>query len=173
MKNALWSNFFKNWQTEESQTVLTLKQVPVFSGLKHREFNALENLIHNRNYKPGEMVFKRLAPGEGMYIILSGKVEIYLEMEGGERNVLTTLSDGDFFGELSLLDDEVRSAAAVAAEATELLGFFRPDLFSLLERNPELGNKILINLARVISARLRKTNDLLTAAQRSLANEPK
>jgi len=71
------------------------------------------------------------------------------------------------------LDDEVRSAAAVAAEATELLGFFRPDLFSLLERNPELGNKILINLARVISARLRKTNDLLTAAQRSLANEPK
>ncbi|NOZ74920.1 MAG: cyclic nucleotide-binding domain-containing protein [FCB group bacterium] len=173
MKNALWSNVFKNWQTEESQTVLTLKQVPVFSGLRPRELKAVENLVHNRTYQPGEMIFKRLAPGEGMYIILSGKVEIYLEPEPEQRNVLATLSNGDFFGELSLLDDEVRSAAAVAAEATELLGFFRPDLFSLLERNPELGNKILINLARVISTRLRKTNDLLTEAQKSLSHESK
>ncbi|RMF10578.1 MAG: cyclic nucleotide-binding domain-containing protein [Candidatus Neomarinimicrobiota bacterium] len=167
MKNALWSNIFSNWQQEESQTVLTLKQVPIFSGLKPRELRAIENLVHVRTYQPGEMIFKRHAPGEGMYIILSGKVEIYLEPTPGERNVLATLSDGDFFGELSLLDDEARSAAAVAADATELLGFFRPDLLSLLERNPELGNKILINLARVISARLRKTNDLLTEAQQS------
>ncbi|MCK4448175.1 MAG: cyclic nucleotide-binding domain-containing protein, partial [Candidatus Marinimicrobia bacterium] len=72
---------------------------------------------------------------------------------------------GDFFGELSLLDEEVRSASAIAKDHSTLLGFLRPDLFSLLERNPELGNKILLNLARVIGARLRKTNELLAESQ--------
>jgi len=162
MENAFWGNIFKGWRKEENPTVLTLKQVPIFEGFSNKQYREIENLIHERTYKPNEYVFKKKAPGVGMYIILSGKVEIFIEEIDGKKQTLAELKEGDFFGELSLLDEEVRSASAKAKDHSTLLGFFRPDLFSLLERNPELGNKILLNLARVIGARLRKTNELLS-----------
>ncbi len=166
MKNAFWTNIFNRWNTTENETVLTLKQVPVFRGLTKREYREVEKLIHERTYKPEETVFKENAPGEGMYIILSGKVEICMNGSDPNKNILAELGNGEFFGELSLLDDDIRSATAVSVDHSRLLGFFRPDLFSLLERNPELGNKLLLNLARVIGKRLRKTNDLLTNLQK-------
>lgn len=166
MKNAFWENIFKGWQKEESATVLTLKQVPIFHDFSNREFRDIEKLIHQRTYKPQDYVFKRQAPGEGMYIILSGKVEIFANDAQGVRNVFAVLGEGDFFGEMSLLDAEPRSASAIAIDHTVLLGFFRPDLMSLLDRNPDLGNRILLNLAKVVVERLRKTNDLLTEAQK-------
>jgi CRP-like cAMP-binding protein len=161
----LWTNFFKDWHKKDSQTVLTLKQVPIFQGLTNKEFREIEKLIHERTFQPDEVIFKRQAPGEAMYVILSGKVEIVLGLRDGNKQVLAELSEGDFFGELSLLDQEARSATAVATDYSTLLVFSQTDLLSLLERNPELGNKILLNLARVISARLRKTNELLTETQ--------
>ncbi|MEE8436866.1 MAG: cyclic nucleotide-binding domain-containing protein [Candidatus Neomarinimicrobiota bacterium] len=165
MKNALWSNLFKGWNRVESKTVLTLKQVPIFKDFSNREFKALEQLIHLRSYKPGEYIFKNNAPGEGMYIILSGQVEIVIGEKTKDKKVLAKLKKGDFFGELALLDAEPRSASGIALKHSELLGFFRPDLFSLLERNPTLGNRILLNLASVIGERLRTTNKLLIQAQ--------
>ena len=170
MKNAFWENIFKGWQKEESATVLTLKQVPIFHDFSNREFRDIEKLIHQRTYKPQDYVFKRQAPGEGMYIILSGKVEIFANDAQGVRNVFAVLGEGDFFGEMSLLDSEPRSASAIAIDHTILLGFFRPDLMSLLDRNPDLGNRILLNLAKVVVERLRKTNDLLTEAQKQQAS---
>ncbi|MCK5329907.1 MAG: cyclic nucleotide-binding domain-containing protein [Candidatus Marinimicrobia bacterium] len=169
MKNAFWENIFKGWQKEESATVLTLKQVPIFHDFSNREFRDIEKLIHQRTYKPQDYVFKSKAPGEGMYIILSGKVEIFADDAQGVRNVFAVLGEGDFFGEMSLLDSEPRSASAIAIDHTVLLGFFRPDLMSLLDRNPDLGNRILLNLAKVVVERLRKTNDLLTEAQKQQA----
>lgn len=165
MKNALWPNIFRGWNKQESETVLTLKQVPIFEGFSNKEFKELEKLIHHRTYKPGEHVFKIQAPGEGMYILFSGHVEIVLGEESENRQILATLKKGDFFGELALLDEEPRSAAAISTDHSEMLGFFRPDLFSLLDRNPVLGNKILLNLAKVIGERLRATNKLLVQAQ--------
>lgn len=165
MKNAFWPNIFRGWNKQESETVLTLKQVPIFEGFSNREFKELEKLIHHRTYKPGEYVFKVQAPGEGMYILFSGHIEIVLGGESESKHVLATLKKGDFFGELALFDEEPRSAAALSTDHSEMLGFFRPDLFSLLDRNPVLGNKILLNLARVIGERLRVTNKLLLQAQ--------
>ncbi len=170
MENAFWENIFRGWQKEESATVLTLKQVPIFSDFTNREFREIEKLIHQRTYKPKDFIFKRLAPGEGMYIILSGKVEIFADDAAGDRNVFAVLGDGDFFGEMSLLDSEPRSAAAIAVDHSVLLGFFRPDLMSLLDRNPDLGNRILLNLAKVVVERLRHTNNLLTEAQKQVGD---
>ena len=165
MKSALWPNLFKGWGKTESETVLTLKNVPVFKGFTDKEFGELEQLIHRRTYKPDEYVFKNQAPGEGMYIIVFGGVKISIGLRYSQEQVLAELKAGDFFGELALLGDEPRSASAIATENSKLLGFFKPDLFSLLERNPVLGNKILMNLAQVIGERLRGTNRLLLEAQ--------
>jgi len=168
LKNALWNNIFKNWQNNESQTTITLKNVPVFQDLNPKELQKLEQWLHKRTYQPGESVFKRHAPGEGMYIILSGSVEIFLERPDADDKVLATLKEGEFFGEIALLDREERSASARAGIPTVLLVFAQPDLLSLIDQAPILGNKILKNLAKVIGARLRQTNENLAKLQQTI-----
>ena len=82
MKSPLWSNVFKNWNSQESEKVTALKQVPVFDGLSNKELDEIEKLTHERTYQSGEHVFKNMAPSEGMFIIISGAVEIYLDNAG-------------------------------------------------------------------------------------------
>ena len=155
---SLYENFFKN--KESSDPVLQIMgQVPIFENLTPKELKDLTQLTHERSYKANEPVFKKLAPGEGMYVILKGTVEI---KDPDSNTTFATLGSGDFFGELALLDQEPRSAMAVATEASELVGFFRTDLLTLMTRDPELGNKILLNLSRVLGERLRRTNLELT-----------
>ena len=155
---SLYENFFKN--KESSDPVLqVMGQVPIFENLTPKELKDLTLLTHERSYKANEPVFKKLAPGEGMYVILKGTVEI---KDPDSNTTFATLGSGDFFGELALLDQEPRSAMAVATEASELVGFFRTDLLTLMTRDPELGNKILLNLSRVLGERLRRTNLELT-----------
>ncbi len=156
---ALWENLFKNWNRQESLTKTVLKQIPVFHELSDRQIHEIENLCHKRRYKQGETVFKRLAPGEGMFIILSGAIEIFTEDNNDNKKTLAILNNGEFFGELSLLDSDIRSATAMATENSDLLAFLRPDLQSFSKRNPQTGNKILFNLAKVMAARLRKTSE--------------
>lgn len=165
MKNALWDNIFRHWQSPESPAVLVLKQTAIFQELTAKELREIEPWLHQRLYKPGEIIFKHHAPGEGVYIILSGAVEISIIDANGKKNILAQLQQGDFFGEFSLLDGGERSATAIATDHTTLLGFFRPDLFSLMDRNPRMGNKLLLALAKVVVARLRKTTELLIQQQ--------
>lgn len=158
---ALWENLFKNWNKQESLTKAVLKQIPVFHKLSDRQIHDIEKFCHKRRYKQGETVFKRLAPGEGMFIILSGTIEIFTE-DNNKKNTLAILNNGEFFGELSLLDSDTRSATAMATEDSDLLAFLRPDLQSLSKRNPQTGNKILFNLAKIMAVRLRKTSEQLS-----------
>ena len=165
MKNAYWKNIFINWGKEESEIVTIIKRIPIFANLKNKELQEVSKLLHDRVYKPEEYVFKRHAPGEGMFIIHSGIVNIIVGEASGNSQVLAELSNGDFFGEMALMEDEVRSAAALAKDHSRLLGFFRSDLETLIEINPSLGNKILQNLSKVVCTRLRKTNELLMENQ--------
>ena len=151
---ALYKNFFR--QKDNTDPVhKALKRVPIFENLSKKELNYIIQLTHEREYKSSEYVFKRDAPAEGMYVILDGKIEIKDPKSG---NIFAKLHSGDFFGELALLDEEPRSASAVCNEPSRLIGFFRTDLLTLIKRYPELGNKILLNLSRVLGERLRETN---------------
>jgi len=159
---ALWENLFAHWYKQENPTKTVIKQIPVFHELTNKQIREIENLVHKRRYKSGETVFKQHAPGEGMFIILSGRIKIFTEDKQKTKKTLALLGNGEFFGELSLLDSDTRSATAIAHEDCLLLAFLRPDLQSLSKRSPETGNKILFNLAKIISARLRKTSEEIT-----------
>ena len=93
-----------------------------------------------------------------MYVIHKGEIIIKLVDPKGNEKELATLKEGDFFGELALLDESPRSAFAVAKTDCSLIGFFRPDLFELIKKNPNAGIKILLKLAEIIGERLRMTN---------------
>ena len=151
---ALYKNFFRD-NKKFDPVLKALEKVPVFENLIEKELKNIAQLTHERGYQLDEYVFKKYAPAEGMYVIIDGEVIIN---DPETKKIYANLYSGDFFGELALLDDEPRSASAITKQASRLIGFFRTDLLTLIERSPELGNRVLLNLSRVLGERLRKTN---------------
>ncbi len=172
MRSAIWENIFRKQADKLSETAIALSNVPVFKGLTKKEIREVERIIHQREYETGEAIFHQGDPGLGMYIIIHGRVQIVNNQNPDNPIVYSELGDGDFFGDLSLVDESDRSATALAGADTRIIAFFRPELKDILTRFPSLGNKILMNLAQVIAQRLRKTNDLLIESQKQSNSEP-
>ncbi len=159
-QGAILKNFFRKSPESQhkngrSDLPVILSRVPIFENLSKRELAAVVRILHEREYQAEEIIFRENEPGMGMYIIQNGTVAII--SESGQLQ-LSELSDGAFFGDVALLDDAPRSATAVAKTACRIFGFFQPDLFALMERDPRLGLKIVFRLARLMAERLRKTN---------------
>ncbi|MCK4911059.1 MAG: cyclic nucleotide-binding domain-containing protein [Thermodesulfovibrionales bacterium] len=163
--DSIWSYIFKTKEQEEEATLTVLRRLPIFKDLSKREVASIERILHRRSYATGEDIFTQGVPGAGMYIILSGEVSILLEP--GNRE-LTLLKEGEFFGEMALLDESPRSATARAKSPCIVLGFFQSDLFSLLERSPKLGSKIILRLARIVSDRLKHSNEQVLSLEEKL-----
>lgn len=152
----LWENIFKFRQKETDEIDNILIQIPIFQDLNNRKLRTIKRILHQREYKKNEVIFNQGDVGLGMYIIVKGTVEIVC---GTARHMLAELNDGDFFGELALLDDSPRSATAVSKTACKMLCFFKPELLDLINRDPGLGSKILFKLAWTIGERLKSTNE--------------
>jgi CRP-like cAMP-binding protein len=152
--DSFWGNIFR--QSDEESVYTLLRDIPLFDGLSSSELAEVKAILHRREYEPGEVLFHQGNPGVGMYIIQEGTIEIVDETTG---DTLVELSDGDFFGELALLNETPRSATAEAQTESVLYGLFRPDLLGLVDRDPTLGVQILMRMSRVISERLVQTNE--------------
>jgi CRP-like cAMP-binding protein len=160
--NSFWGNIFDKKPRLGGVQAL-LQKTPLFEQLSKSELAIVERMVHERRYKQGEGVFRQGEPAISMYIIESGTVAI---THGPENTMLVELHEGDFFGELALLDDAPRSASATAVTACVMFGFAQPDLFGIIERNPHLGVKIVTTLAKIIGERLRATNEQLNLLQK-------
>lgn len=165
--SALWNDIFKE-QAEDKSIVSILKRVPIFTQLNKTELNLIEKIVYLRNYHEGEIIFVEGEPGAGMYIIESGKVRICLGPNTDEENEICVLEAGDFFGDLALIDDAPRSATAVSLTSSRLIGFFRSDLISIINRMPGMGVKIEHNILKILVRRLRKTDTNLNEIQEEL-----
>lgn len=162
---VLWDNLFRK-NSSHSKIHTLLKETILFSDLGDSELDILEKIMNPRKFHAGETVFRQGDGGVGMYLIVSGSVNIFLDqiLEDQEvrQSLITRLFTGDFFGESALvIESGKRSATIVAREDCELLGFFYPDLLQLIKRNPIAGNKILFRLGEVLGTRLRETNKKL------------
>ena len=155
--DSVWSNIF-NLGKGESETAIAIRKVPIFESLSRKEIAAVEKLIHKREYSLNEDIFREKDPGGGMYIIMDGSVSIIKNQGGATEETLATLESGDFFGEIALLDESPRTATAISLQESSILGFYRTDLYELVDRRPKLAVKIIVNLARVVSERLRHSN---------------
>jgi CRP/FNR family cyclic AMP-dependent transcriptional regulator len=166
--NAIWKNVFSERSVREGSTEELLSKVPAFSGLSTRELKEVAAIVHKREYRSGEPVFMQGDPGLGMYIIQDGEVSITLSGKDEEQRELAVLAEGDFFGELALLDESPRSANAICKTECNLIGFFRPDLFEVIEKNSALGVKIVLKLAEIVATRLRNTDKELSKLRSQL-----
>lgn len=158
----LWGNPFLKGSTNISDLEF-LSKVPIFDSLTSRQREKIQSLIHVRHYTPGEIVFRQDDPGVGLYIVREGGVSVWCEHADMTKTRLADLSEGDFFGEISLLNDSPRSATVVAEKSTVLLGFFRSDLMPLMDSDPNMGVRIVYRLAQIVAERIRQMNFDLTS----------
>lgn len=170
MPSSYWNNIFEKNGKHQLDLDYILKKVPFFSQLKKGELREFKRILHHRYFKKAEIVFYENEPGVGMYVIENGKIGIYKNFDEESREELAILQSGEFFGEMALLDESPRSATAVALESASVLGLFRPDLFNLINRNPRLGNKILLKLAQMLAERLRLSNNELQEVKQLYEN---
>jgi CRP-like cAMP-binding protein len=159
--DPFWSNIFRRTAKSEEELYGILSKVPIFKDLNLREFKRIESILHRRSYAADESIVREGDMGVGMYVILSGEVEIVHTADNGETLRLASFSSGDFFGDQVLVDESARTASAIARSPCRAVGFFRPDLLELIERSPRLGLKIVLRLSQMMSVRLRQTNRLL------------
>ena len=163
MSSLLWKNLFRP-KSDEISIAEHLKNNVLFQDLSPKDIKFVSDIVHLRNYQDSERVFRQGEVGAGMYIVVSGSVEISAANSPEEPGPpadeisITKLEPGDFFGELALVEENGRrSATAVAMGNTTLIGFFKPDLFDILARNPRAGLKITLRLGQVLGQRLKRT----------------
>jgi CRP-like cAMP-binding protein len=172
--NFLWENIFKRFEKEQDIAAILAQNI-LFKNLSKKELRFIENIVHIRKYRSGETIFRQNENGVGMYIIVKGRVDISViddlitDRMLEKDVVITRLEPGDFFGELSLVEDSgKRSATSVASEDTVLIGFFKPDLLEILERSPSTGVKVVFRLAEVLGRRLKETTDKITQLKKEI-----
>jgi CRP-like cAMP-binding protein len=156
-RSNFWANLFKT-PTEKEDLETVLKSMPPFQKLSTKYIQLLSNIIHNRVYTENEYIFYEGDPGVALYIILDGEIKIFQNNGEDKINNLVTLVRGDFFGELALIDGDVRSASAVAVKDSTIAVIFKPDLYQFIEQHPKRGIKILAGISEIIATRLRIVN---------------
>lgn len=149
-------NLFR--QKNESARLQRLRRMSLFNTLAGHELSIIDLLMHDRLYLGGEVVFDEGEVGQGIYIILSGQIGIYRQELGGQK--IADLVDGDFFGELALLDDMTRMAQARAETDAVLAVMSRSEFLGLLETHAVIASKISLQLARHLGQRLRSIRNL-------------
>lgn len=141
---------------EDSPRLKQLRALSLFSTLSPRELKTADNLLHERSYLQGEVIFDQGEEGQALYIIESGKVLICRQGQPTDGKI-AELGPGRLFGELALLDNSPRAAQARAEENCTLAVLFRADFLGLLETHAVIASKISLQLARHIGQRLRAT----------------
>lgn len=135
-----------------TEAVETLKQVPMLHGMSRRVLRDLAEAVHRRDYKRDEFLYYEHDPGLGMYVVQRGRVRLLVEEKTGAVHELRQVGENEVFGKLSLLGDFRRVESAQAVSDTRVLGFFRPDLKTILKRHPGSGAAFLEAIARNLAA---------------------
>ncbi len=139
-----------------------LAQIDLFSGLPSLHLKRVAEIGQEVSYKTGKRMFDEGEVGDKFYLILEGAVRISRTVPGMGEEALAVLGLGNYFGEMSLIDDAPRSAAALAHENCRLFEIGRKDLEELLFVDRDMAYEFLWNVVRTLSRRLRATNDKMT-----------
>ena len=131
-----------------------LQSVSLFWDLTEKELGYISEKMVLRHYEAGQMILLEASEGEHCFFVTEGSVKITRLSKKGREVILAILSDGDIFGEMSLLDGEFRSANVVALDDTEVLTLNRNDFLLVLKNYPQIAIRLLKEMAH----RLRKSD---------------
>jgi len=136
-----------------------LKSVSIFKDLTDGELQRIADLCSEKSFEADEIIFVEHTEGDEMYLILEGDVSIQLEIVNEEDVMpLITFGPGDVFGELSVVDEAPRSATARTLTGAHVLVLKKSDFDNLVESDHDLGFKVMRNVAKLVSRRVRLAN---------------
>jgi CRP-like cAMP-binding protein len=138
-----------------------LKKVAIFRELEPEELALVADVCKEEKFVSGEYIFREGEHGNRLYLIVDGEVRISRDVPGSGEEALAILKPGALFGEMAVFDRTERSTHAISNGGTTALTITRPDFEMLLDFNREIAYKILWSCVRLLSSRLRQTNDSL------------
>lgn len=138
-----------------------LRNVPLFKDLDDRELAEVAEVCREEKFVSGAYVFREGEAGNRLYLITEGEVRISRDVPGSGEEALAVLKAGAVFGEMAVFDRSERSTHAISNGGTTVLTIARADFEMLLDLNRELAYKVLWSVTRLLSGRLRNTNDSL------------
>src|SRR6184192_902905 len=143
--------------TRQEMTLEAIRSVPLFGSLDDEAAGDLRNLLSVREVPHGAALFRAGDQGDAMYLIESGRVRITISDDDQKEIVLAELAQGDFFGEMAIIDGKQRSADATVAEDARLAVLSRENFLGFIHDNP----KVALEMLSASFARLRRTDKLL------------
>jgi CRP/FNR family cyclic AMP-dependent transcriptional regulator len=144
-----------------AEAIELLRQVAIFKDLDEDELNQVAEVSKPEKFVSGEYIFREGESGNRLYLIVEGEVRISRTVPGSGEEALAVLKPGALFGEMAVFDRSERSTDAISNGGTRVLTITRPDFEMLLDFNRELAYKVLWACVRLLSGRLRNTNDSL------------
>ncbi|HXV85662.1 MAG TPA: Crp/Fnr family transcriptional regulator [Gemmatimonadales bacterium] len=135
--------------------VNVLKKVPLFADLSEPEMARVAEVARERTYPKNSVILFEDDPGDALYVVALGSVKVVLIGEDGREVILSVLGEGDFFGEMALIDDEPRSAHVIAMEDASMMVLRREDFHQRLREAPTIA----LGLLRTLSRRLREADE--------------
>ena len=138
-----------------------LRAVSIFRELDADELREVAAICREERFKSAEYIFREGESGNRLYLIVEGEVRISRDVPGSGEEALAVLKPGSLFGEMAVFDRHERSTDAISNGGTTCLTISRADFEMLLDLNRELAYKILWGTVRLLSGRLRSTNDSL------------
>jgi CRP/FNR family transcriptional regulator, cyclic AMP receptor protein len=150
-----------------STDVKMIGEVPIFELMDEEEREALAEMMNCRDYAGGDVLFHYGDLGGEIFILRSGRVEVFVEGPAGEKILVAENERGEVVGELSFLDGGPRSATAVAKEPTQVLTMHRERLMEFIDKHPHAA----VDLLTVMGRRLRLTDELLRSQVSRNVNE--
>jgi uncharacterized membrane protein len=144
-----------------------LDNIKMFELLNEDDRVALANVVDELNVPANHTLFQAGDPGDSLFIVNAGRIELFIKDTAGQKIVLTTAEAGDMFGELAMLDTGPRTATALALEESEVLVLDRDDLVLLFRRKPEAA----LHMLAALSGLTRKADELLRTRVSRNVNE--
>jgi len=147
------------------EDIKLLKSFPLFKGFTTTELANVSMVSKSKLYEKHDTIVREKAKGDGVYIIKRGKVRVVKVDSFGDEHVLAYLGHGEYFGEISLVDQAPRSASVIAEEDTECLVIKHTDFQNLIAGDKEIERKFYKSFSVVLCERLRIANENLTFSQ--------
>jgi CRP-like cAMP-binding protein len=139
-----------------------LRKITLFQGLTDEALALIAQVTTEESHATGTKIFQHGDTGDKLYFILEGKVRISRDVPGMGEEALAVLGPGQVFGEMSLIDDSPRSADARVHDRCRLIAIPKDGFDDLLFLHKDLAYEVLWNIVRMITSRLRETNEKLT-----------
>jgi len=138
-----------------SEAYESLRSIPLFSEVRKDDLEALAQRVIERRYPKHSTIVEEGLAGDYMYVIREGRVKVVKSSDDGREKIMDFLEEGNFFGEMSLLDQLPRSASVETLEPVRLLALSRNDFLEVLRKSPDLA----LSVIQVLTTRLRETDE--------------